>query len=297
MHILSWQVAGQTDRGVKRSDNQDNFFISEDRHVFAVADGMGGAKGGAMASSTAVESLRKSWDESLPDLNKPDQVRDWLLQAVIDANKAVREAAEASVDSKSMGTTIVIGVVDKLNVLHIAHVGDSRATLVRGDDSNGLTNDHSVVMEMHLRGQLTKEQCAASPFKHLITRCLGHDENTQADYRRLDLKHGDRIVLASDGLSEVVEEKEIGRLMEALCDPEEVCRMLVNTVLDRDAPDNVTIVTARFYCDKEAESNGATPACCTEEASACESDNGKEQVSSATNLESADLQSSNSQNC
>lgn len=240
-----WQVAGLTDKGHKREENQDNFLISDDNHLAVVADGMGGVKGGALASHLVVRSLEESWKEDKPDLSTPDSVATWIETAVARANKAVIEAAQASNENKSMGTTVVVAVLDEQKQLHIAHVGDSRATLVRtsGEGGKRLTNDHSVVMEMHLRGQMTIEQCAQSPFKHLITRCLGHDEEVQADYQRMDVIAGDHIILASDGLSDVVSESEIQDIAGAKECPQEVCDILLETVLSRRAPDNVTIVT------------------------------------------------------
>ncbi|HEY9714739.1 MAG TPA: protein phosphatase 2C domain-containing protein, partial [Chroococcales cyanobacterium] len=163
MEKLTWQVVGLTDKGLVRSDNQDNFSVSSDSRVFVVADGMGGTAGGALASKLAVEEMEICRKEKAPDLSDHESVHKWLVDSIARANKKVKENAEKSKESSKMGTTIVAAVQSDDDTLHIAHVGDSRAYLVRDDSGKLLTLDHSVVMEFYRRGQITMAQVQSSP--------------------------------------------------------------------------------------------------------------------------------------
>lgn len=243
MANYAWHSAGLTDRGRVRIDNQDNFYINKDGRVFVVADGVGGYGGGATASRIAVETVDELWCHGC-DL-AADELEAWMRETVAEAGRRIISAAREDVALENMGTTIVIVVVDKSGDLHIGHAGDSRAVLVRDAELTMLTIDHSVVMEMHMRGQLTREQCRTNIYKHLITRCLGHDDGVEIDYARLESKPGDCVVLASDGLSDEMCEEEIGVVISKCTNPHEVCQKLMEIVLQRGARDNTTILTIR----------------------------------------------------
>lgn len=242
----AWRSAGLTDRGLKRSDNQDSYFISEDGRLLLVADGMGGANGGALASSLTAVTIAEDWLNSQIDLQDTDDIEPWMRRAITKANRVVCDAASATEDKQNMGTTVVMAVLGDDGCVHVAHVGDSRASQIHGSEVIGLTRDHSVVMEMHFLGQLTLEQCRTSQFRHLITRCLGNGRDLEIDYSRHLLHPGDWLVLASDGLSEVVCESELGQIVCQEPEPTRVCEALLETVLNREAPDNVTILCARL---------------------------------------------------
>lgn len=240
MAKLAWQSAGLTSRGLVRKDNQDNYFISKDGRVFVVADGVGGYGGGETASRIAVETVEERW--SLGVELESNDLEAWMRETAHEANRRIIDAAQKDVALENMGTTIVIVVVDKDGELHIGHAGDSRAVRVRNDEFKMLTIDHSMVMEMHMKGQLTLEQCRTNIYKHLITRCLGHDDPVEIDYSRFDFLPGDCVVLASDGLADEIPEDEICRLVQECADPGAVCKTLMDTVLERGAHDNTTIV-------------------------------------------------------
>jgi len=260
MANYAWHSAGLTDRGHVRRDNQDNFYISKDGRVFVVADGVGGYGGGATASRIAVETVDELWCQG-KELNA-DELELWMRETVAEAGRRIISAAREDVALENMGTTIVMVVADKSGDLHIGHAGDSRAVLVRGSDLKMLTIDHSLVMEMHMRGQLTREQCRTNIYKHLITRCLGHDDFVELDYAKVEAQPGDRVVLASDGLSDEMREEEIGAVISKCTTPQEVCQKLMEIVLQRGARDNTTILTlvrAPMCIDSNSESkNGVT---------------------------------------
>jgi PPM family protein phosphatase len=256
MKKLTWHAAGLTDPGLVRSENQDNFSISPDVRVFVVADGMGGTEGGALASKLAVEELANFRERTEPDLADPESLRSWLTNSIACANARVVVTAEESKKTKRMGTTIVAAVQSDDGMLHIAHVGDSRAYLVRAGKASLLTNDHSVVMEMYQRGQLTMSQLQASPYKHLITRCLGHDPDVACDYTSLNAEPGDWIILASDGLPAVMDEDEVARTIAGAEDPKQACSALVEKTLAGGAPDNVTVLVIYYQAEKTDETTG-----------------------------------------
>lgn len=251
MTKLAWSVAAVTDRGLHRSENQDNYYISPDMRVFVVADGMGGLKGGARASKLAVDAVEARWKDGLPDFEDREAVQEWLVDAVANANQSVFTAASQDESVQNMGTTIVAAVQTEANTLQIAHVGDSRAYLIRDGVTTVLTQDHSVVMEMVLKGQLTPEQFKNSPFRHYLTRCVGHSGKVEIDRTPVELHPDDLIILSTDGLSAVLDEEAIFNELKGLDTPKEICEALLKSTLDGGAPDNVTIVAVKYSLQKE----------------------------------------------
>jgi protein phosphatase len=145
-----------------------------------------------------------------------------------------------------MGTTIVVAVQSDDNKIQIAHVGDSRAYLLRDGKPALLTNDHSVVQEMVRAGRLTEEQARINPYKNLITRCLGHEEKVEVDHTPVDVRARDWIVLCSDGLPTVLRDEQICDVVSKKEEPDVVCDELVKQTLDGGAPDNVTVVAIQY---------------------------------------------------
>ncbi|HEY9679726.1 MAG TPA: Stp1/IreP family PP2C-type Ser/Thr phosphatase [Drouetiella sp.] len=253
--MLKWRAAARTDAGCQRQRNEDNYYVSPDNRVFAVADGMGGAVGGAKASKLAVEAIEKRWKEGPPPTADRESIQKWLLETVTQANQSVWHEAEEDSTVRGMGTTIVVGVQSEDNYLEIAHVGDSRAYLLRDGKPTLLTNDHSVVQEMVRAGRLTEEQARINPYKNLITRCLGHEEKVEVDQTPVELKHGDWLVLCSDGLPTVLRDEQISDVVaNGATEPDNVCEELVKLTLDGGAPDNVTVVVVNYF-DESANGN------------------------------------------
>ena len=246
MGELSWRAAGLTDVGCVRTENQDNYFLSRDNCLLVVADGMGGAEGGATASQLTVDTLSESWDPELANGSNTEAIRAWLEETIQKANTKVREAAKQSKDAKNMGTTVVVGVQAANDELHIAHVGDSRAYVIREGKAQLLTNDHSVVFEMYKKGQLSYEQCRSSPWRNLITRCVGHDDEVKSDYISIKLQPGDIVILATDGLSGQFDDDQLVELIGARQEAEPICKELVSKTLESGAPDNVTVIASSY---------------------------------------------------
>ncbi len=244
MSKYTWRSAGLSDRGLVRKDNQDSFYMSKDGRVFVVADGVGGYSGGAIASRIAVETVDEMWcrAENLSD----EGIEQWMRDTANEANRRISSEQEKDPRMHCMGTTILIAVIGRNGMLHFGHAGDSRAVLVRGSELDLVTFDHSVVMEMHLHGQITREQCRTNIYRHLITRCLGHEESVDLDYVVIEPQPGDCFVLASDGLADEMKEEEIGAIVSKCKEPQAVCEKLLENVLKCGARDNTTIVTLVF---------------------------------------------------
>ena len=237
--ICAW---GITDKGVIRSQNQDGYYLdvpSEHLAVGVVCDGMGGAKAGNIASLVAVETFVDTLKHLQPDQGEAPAAA--LEQAASAANAAVYQRACADPDCRGMGTTMVAALIME-RTAYLLNIGDSRAYHIDRDGITRLTRDHSVVEDMVARGDITPEQARTHPRKNLITRALAAEEHSRADLYERQLKSGDFLLLCSDGLSNIVTDQEI--LYEVIHGGEarECCQRLLDIVLSRGAPDNVTAV-------------------------------------------------------
>ena len=236
MTFLELKPFGVTHAGKVRQNNEDALLVGEgkDETLFVVADGIGGFEAGEVASSLAVDVLK--------DL-QPDEP---FTAAIGEANRRILAAGRGDEKLSGMGTTVVairFGGTQREPVAEVAHVGDSRAYLMRGGDMNPITEDHSLVAELVRSGDLTRDQAAEHPQKNLITRALGADEEVDVDTAILPVEAGDRILLCSDGLSDMVSEAGISEILaDSPEDPERVARGLLSAALDAGGNDNITIV-------------------------------------------------------
>ena len=236
MPLLELQPFGVTHAGKVRQNNEDALLVGEgeDETLFVVADGIGGFEAGEVASSLAVDVLK--------DL-QPDEP---FKAAIGEANRRIVAAGRGDEKLSGMGTTVVairFGGKQGEPVAEVAHVGDSRAYLMRGGDMNTITEDHSLVAELVRSGDLTRDQAAEHPQKNLITRALGADEEVDVDTATLPIEAGDRILLCSDGLSDMVSEAGISEILaDSPDDPERAARVLLSAALDAGGNDNITVV-------------------------------------------------------
>ena len=236
MPLLELQPFGVTHAGKVRQNNEDALLVGEgeDETLFVVADGIGGFEAGEVASSLAVDVLK--------DL-QPDEP---FKAAIGEANRRIVAAGRGDEKLSGMGTTVVairFGGKQGEPVAEVAHVGDSRAYLMRGGDMNPITEDHSLVAELVRSGDLTRDQAAEHPQKNLITRALGADEEVDVDTATLPIEAGDRILLCSDGLSDMVSEAGISEILaDSPDDPERAARVLLSAALDAGGNDNITVV-------------------------------------------------------
>jgi len=234
--MLFLEPFGATDAGKVRANNEDALLVGEgrDETLFVVADGIGGFEAGEVASRIAVDVLR----ELEPGAS--------FEAAIREANRRILAVGRGDERLSGMGTTIVatrFGGTREEPLAEIAHVGDSRAYLLRGGSLQPLTEDHSLVAELVRSGDLTRDQAAEHPQKNLITRALGAEEKVEVDTMVLPVEAGDRLLLCSDGLTDMVPEANIGEILaDSPDDPEKPARTLVSAALDAGGSDNVTVV-------------------------------------------------------
>jgi len=225
-----------THRGRVRSNNEDALCVREELGLFAVADGLGGHQAGEVASRAAVRVLAGEV-EAHPEAKDTCAL---LGAAVEAANRQVYELSQADATCTGMGTTLSACLVRE-GWLSVAHVGDSRVYLLRGNTIRQLTEDHSLVQELVRQGKITSEDAAEHPYRNVISRALGTSARVQPDIIRLPLAPGDRIFLCTDGLSNQVRNEEILAMAGALPPDEAVSRLLA-LALKRGGPDNITMV-------------------------------------------------------
>ena len=235
--VLRLIACGKSDKGLVRKENEDRFCIEKDLGLLAIADGMGGHASGEVASQMAVEILR----DSLKKEGEPFPQR--LGSGVKLANKAIYEAAQSQSQLKGMGTTLT-AVQLKGNRLSIAHVGDSRPYLIRSGVIEQITDDHTMVSEQVARGLMTREEAAQSEMRNILSRALGIGPDIEVDMEELTVSEGDKLILCSDGLSELVSDDEILLEVESNRRPAHACDELVNLANQRGGNDNITVIVA-----------------------------------------------------
>jgi protein phosphatase len=226
-----------------RPNNEDRFVADEERHVFLVADGMGGQDCGEKASGLAAEIIPKVVHDRLSHADAPQEA---VQRALAEANQAIIQAGQAQAAGRRMGTTAVLAV-QKEDQVYVAGLGDSRAYLIRGDRVEQLTVDHTVADALERNGTLTPEQARQSPWRNSLYKFLGCAEMGEgAEVRPLAPRAGDRLLLASDGLTNFVSPDDLRRGAREHPDPKEWAEVLVKTALERGSRDNVTCVIVAF---------------------------------------------------
>jgi PPM family protein phosphatase len=244
------ESAGRTDPGRVRRRNEDAFVL--DPPLFAVADGMGGAQAGEVASRLAATAFREYHEA---DRLAPDE----RLQAIIqEANRRIFERARADSDVSGMGTTVTAALLTGRR-LTLGHVGDSRGYRIRNGDLEQLTEDHSLVGDLMRSGRLTPEEADLHPQRSVITRALGTDPEVSIDTITVDAEPGDLFLLCSDGLTTMVTDEDILGILSAAPTLDDAARELVRAANTGGGEDNVTVVLFRVEGD-EAEETLVAPA-------------------------------------
>jgi protein phosphatase len=247
---LSIKVAGKTDVGVVRQNNEDNFGYDTRLGIFVVCDGMGGAAAGEVASRLGVETVLTYFREAAkrrayPAIGEPiegvSERANALASAIQRANSAIFSSGSASEEMRGMGSTIVALLV-KNNLFSIAHVGDSRIYLIRQGEIMQLTNDHSLVMEQVRRGLISREQAEKSDRQNIIIRALGSEEIVEPDVDDHVAQPGDDLLLASDGLTKHVKDETMLEIINASPTLDKACDTLIDSAKSQGGDDNITCV-------------------------------------------------------
>ena len=234
--IRAAETIQMTDTGRQRRDNEDSMFVRAP--VFVVADGMGGAQAGEVASRLAVETF----EQGLPDSGSPEER---LADRVREANRRIHELSHADDERHGMGTTLTAAYVDDSH-LAIAHVGDSRAYLFRDGELRRLTQDHSLVGELVRKGKLTEEEAEEHPQRSIITRALGPEPSVEVDTWSYPVRDGDIVLLCSDGLTSMITEEKIAEVLESSPSLKEAGSRLIREANAAGGRDNITVVLTRL---------------------------------------------------
>jgi PPM family protein phosphatase len=250
---------GVSDLGRVRTNNEDCFRIMETLNLYVLSDGMGGEAHGEIASALAVETVVKHCLEAANDSAAPvfggaqaawSEKTKRLFSAVTLANKKIFESAEEHPEQRGMGATMTVAWIDGPK-LSIAHVGDSRAYLLRSGNLQQLTNDHSLVAEQVRRGILTQAEAEESEMQSVLLRALGAQPDIEVDAEELVLFSRDVLLLCSDGLTRMVTEPEIAGTLQAETDPAKAAEKLVALANDRGGADNITVVVVRVGAESK----------------------------------------------
>jgi serine/threonine protein phosphatase PrpC len=267
--VTNVRAAGRTDPGRVRKTNQDNFvvcvlrkalqvlhgslvqeevyFSSPLGYFFLVADGVGGHSGGEQASALTVNALENfvldtlSWCGEL-HAEEADALLAEFQHALSQADARLFREVRRHPELTGMGTTTTLGYLHE-GQLYVAHVGDSRCYLLRGQMLYRLTSDHTLVAEMVDQGLLKPEEVGQHAFRHVITNVVGgSDPGVRVEVHKLPLEPRDRVLFCSDGLTEMVPDEEIGEVLGSEADPEKACKRLVNRANEEGGKDNITVV-------------------------------------------------------
>jgi len=241
------QHSERTDTGRQRQANEDSMLARAP--LFVVADGMGGAQAGEVASMTAIQAF----DEGLPD-GQPEEA---LQDSIGLANRTIHDQAHSDSELSGMGTTITAAAVDsQREEVVIGHVGDSRAYRLRDGIIQRLTRDHSLVEEMRRRGQITEEQAEDHPQRSIITRALGPEPEVEVDVQSVPAEPGDIFMLCSDGLTTMLADERIRVIIEEAASLEAATRALVDEANIAGGRDNITVLL--FQIEHPADPIGRT---------------------------------------
>jgi PPM family protein phosphatase len=243
------EEAVRTDTGRQRNANEDSLFV--EAPLFVVADGMGGAQAGEVASRAAAESFA----HDLPSSSMPPERR--LGETIEGANRTIHELARKDPSLTGMGTTTTAALVDlDAEEVAIGHVGDSRAYRLRGGKFEQLTRDHSLVEEMRRKGQLTDAQAEDHPQRSIITRALGPEPEVDVDVQTVPAQSGDVFLICSDGLTTMLADAKIAHILDRATSLQSAVRALVDEANRAGGRDNITVVLFRLE-DEDAADGGA----------------------------------------
>ncbi|MDR0921707.1 MAG: Stp1/IreP family PP2C-type Ser/Thr phosphatase [Lactobacillales bacterium] len=235
-----------SDVGLKRNSNQDYARIFKNkagRTLAVLADGMGGHKAGDVASKMTVETIGATWEETEFDI--PEKVAQWFIQEIQEINEEVYEKGQQDENYLGMGTTIVaVAIFD--DSFTLAHVGDSRAYVVRGNRMLQLTEDHSLVNDLVKAGELSAEEAINHPRKNVLTRTVGMPGLVEVDVTNQHWLAGDYLLINSDGLTNMVSDEKILEILELDISLEEKVKKLVDEANNNGGRDNITVLLIHF---------------------------------------------------
>jgi serine/threonine protein phosphatase PrpC len=237
----NFRWGASTHIGMERQENQDSFFADPEPALFLVSDGMGGHRGGAIASEIVAEDLPVMIENALDTLKVGTSrtVRVLLNKLIAEQSKQVQLEGTSETGFRDMGATLVIVLLRKGRCF-VANIGDSRAYRLRKDRMVQLTRDHSVISELIEKGRIGPQEAVNHDAQGQITRYIGMEEKAHSHVRSFILKKGDRLLLCTDGLTDMVTDKEIAVILKADRDPQDACESLIAAANKAGGHDNIT---------------------------------------------------------
>ncbi len=232
------KVGYSTDAGREREINEDCLYVDEDMGLFIVADGMGGHKAGRVASKMAVEVMPGPLKHGLAAGKEEIEV---IKATISKANEVIYEGSRNNKNWSGMGTTVVLALFRGNHVL-IAHVGDSRAYMINNGEIKQLTEDHSKVAEMVKEGQISREQALTHKLRSVITRALGMKKEVGTEIAAWSWDGGECLLLCSDGLTDMLEDREMLAIVKSANGLQEACDNLVGMANEKGGKDNITVI-------------------------------------------------------
>ena len=247
------QVISRTHVGLVRENNEDALLVREPS-LFAVADGMGGYAAGEIASRSTIKAFEAA-TRSLRHEQEEQNIRKVMLEAFDKANTHVYKMAVSNESYSGMGTTMTALYLPGDGHGYCCHVGDSRLYLFRNDKLEQLTHDHTLVADLKEQGKITDEEAFVHPQRNILLQALGVEETVNADFFSFRLQEGDRLLLCSDGLSDMLRAAEISRII-GCADPEQAADKLLEQSLDNGGRDNVSLILIDLTTQGEESCNG-----------------------------------------
>ena len=246
---MNYRFCAKTDTGRTRSNNEDSLAVDESSRLVVLADGMGGYNAGEIASSMATAFIKLElgrWLTEVGNTARAREVRRAMEICVDSANLSIFNAAHSNAHYAGMGTTLVVGVF-RDDALVLGHVGDSRCYRLRGGKLEQLTRDHSLLQEQLDAGLLTAEQALYSNIKNLVTRALGVEEVVRLEVNEYPVEPGDLYLMSSDGLTDMVQDPAIARIVKAEGSLEHKAKMLIDGANANGGRDNISVLMVEVH--------------------------------------------------
>ena len=243
MNSLHFNIHCDSHTGIRRSNNEDCVVVDESHSLIVLADGMGGHKAGEVASDMAANGVMKNlghWLEKSRETTISRNLKKAITRFINQANSLIYQESLLDYEKRGMGTTIVVAVVRK-NKLTIAHVGDSRAYLLRDGRLIQLTEDHTKVQDQIRNGTITFEQSSRSPLRHVLTRAVGVMDFVEVDIQEIILLDKDKILLCSDGLTDMLSDQEISKVLSKNLTLKLSVATLIKCANDAGGYDNISL--------------------------------------------------------
>lgn len=244
---ITWQIAGLTDVGLRRDHNEDNLLMTEGLladdtpyGLYVVADGLGGHQGGEIASQLSVDTIQEKFLQR-PPRSATTAFGDWLKDVALAANHAVLSQQEDKNTSQKMGSTLVMALVIR-HQAHIANVGDSRAYHLHQEGIRQISTDHSLVERLVQIGQLTREEARKHKNRNVIYNTIGDKSDPEISLYHIVIEPGDRLLLCSDGLNDMLTDDQIWEISRSNPDPAEACKVMIETANTAGGNDNITTI-------------------------------------------------------